>query len=290
MTQTDITPDVVALLPEIEAVETARETISFDEYGARKALRLLNYYSDLLGRSATALRTLSAELEEVERVKETGTSATFAFYAAKAENGFCNIPVRVAEDMSLAHSALVSRANRLQERLDEAEKVVEERVCVNCGRRRSTSEERNTPHPECPSPDACIWDMTPDEAWQYWRQRYHDLRGTMQAKPTLPAEGEREPVANAYIIHCPADGIYGIGPPRLQFHTLSQHDLDDGYRQTPLYTHPAPQPDSAQRVDREKIYNIITDALDSAIPEPWEVADHATARILSALERPGRDG
>ncbi|WP_421930191.1 hypothetical protein [Nitratireductor rhodophyticola] len=54
----------------------------------------------------------------------------------------------------------------------------EERMCVNCGRTRPSSEGRETPHPDCTSPDACTWDMTSDEAWQYWSQKYHDLART----------------------------------------------------------------------------------------------------------------
>jgi len=49
------------------------------------------------------------------------------------------------------------------------------RMCVNCGRERPASEGRDTPHPDCTSPDACSWDLTLEEAWQYWRQKYHDL-------------------------------------------------------------------------------------------------------------------
>ena len=45
----------------------------------------------------------------------------------------------------------------------------------------------------------------------------------------------------AYIVHTPEDEIYGTGPDRLQFHPLAQYDLDNGYRQTPLYTRPAEQ-------------------------------------------------
>ena len=43
-------------------------------------------------------------------------------------------------------------------------------------------------------------------------------------------------------------------------------------------THPAPS-GQAQGVIRQ----IIEDALNSAIPEPWEVAEHATQRILAAI-------
>lgn len=34
---------------------------------------------------------------------------------------------------------------------------------------------------------------------------------------------------------------------------------------------------------REKVRQIIDDALNSAIPEPWEVANHAADRVLTAL-------
>lgn len=50
-----------------------------------------------------------------------------------------------------------------------------ERLCVNCGKTARVA--RGTFLPECTSPDgmaACTFDMTAEEAWQYWRQRYHD--------------------------------------------------------------------------------------------------------------------
>ena len=56
-------------------------------------------------------------------------------------------------------------------------------------------------------------------------------------EPAAP-EGQ-QPVA--YRVHAPADEHYGIGPDRLQFHPLAQYDLDNGYRQTPLYTRRAEQ-------------------------------------------------
>lgn len=50
-------------------------------------------------------------------------------------------------------------------------------------------------------------------------------------------EAQQEPVA--YRIHAPEDDYYGTGPDMLQFHPLAQHDIDNGYRQTPLYGRPA---------------------------------------------------
>jgi len=51
----------------------------------------------------------------------------------------------------------------------------------------------------------------------------------------------------------------------------------------PLFTHPSPSQvapaDPAQGVIRQ----IVEDALNSPIPEPWEVAEHATQRILAAI-------
>lgn len=45
----------------------------------------------------------------------------------------------------------------------------------------------------------------------------------------------------AYVVHAPEDDYCGTWPGRLQFHPLTQRDLDNGYRQTPLYTRPAEQ-------------------------------------------------
>lgn len=61
---------------------------------------------------------------------------------------------------------------------------------------------------------------------------------SLQVVPAAP-ESQQEPVA--YRIHAPEDEHYGTGPDRLQFHPLAQYDLDNGYRQTPLYAHPPAQ-------------------------------------------------
>jgi hypothetical protein len=38
------------------------------------------------------------------------------------------------------------------------------RICLNCGRTRDADEGRCKPGEGCPSPDACTWDHTPQEA------------------------------------------------------------------------------------------------------------------------------
>ena len=53
------------------------------------------------------------------------------------------------------------------------------------------------------------------------------------------ADGDNE--LRAYIVHAPEDDYYGTGPDRLQFHPLAQHDMDNGYRQTSLFTRPSEQ-------------------------------------------------
>lgn len=50
------------------------------------------------------------------------------------------------------------------------------RLCVNCGRQVPLSHDRRLPAPECSSPDACTFDMTQEEATDYWRKLYHDKR------------------------------------------------------------------------------------------------------------------
>lgn len=57
----------------------------------------------------------------------------------------------------------------------------------------------------------------------------------------IAPEGRQDNKPRAYIVHPPEDDYYGTGPDRLQFHPLAQHDLDNGYRQTPLYGRPAPE-------------------------------------------------
>ena len=69
-------------------------------------------------------------------------------------------------------------------------------------------------------------------------QMARDLLATLTTEPVAP-EGRQEP--RAYIVHAPEDDYYGTGPDRLQFHPLAQHDMDNGYRQTPLYGRPAEQ-------------------------------------------------
>ena len=69
-------------------------------------------------------------------------------------------------------------------------------------------------------------------------QADYERRILSTLEPAAP-EGRQEP--RAYIVHAPEDDYYGTGPDRLQFHPLAQHDMDNGYRQTPLYGHPSEQ-------------------------------------------------
>lgn len=70
----------------------------------------------------------------------------------------------------------------------------------------------------------------PDGAPLYTRPSHSDAR--------LREATDVEPVA--WRIHAPKDDYYGVGPDTLQFHPLEQCDLEKGYSQTPLYTHPTP--------------------------------------------------
>src|SRR5690606_10496728 len=60
----------------------------------------------------------------------------------------------------------------------------------------------------------------------------------LTTEPAAP-EGRQENEPRAYIVHAPENDYYGTGSVSLQFHPLAQHDMDKGYRQTPLYEHPA---------------------------------------------------
>jgi hypothetical protein len=60
----------------------------------------------------------------------------------------------------------------------------EERMCVNCGKTVPASHPRHEPLPECVGPDgmaACTFDLTPDEAWQHWRNEWHRQRDDLTA-------------------------------------------------------------------------------------------------------------
>lgn len=71
------------------------------------------------------------------------------------------------------------------------------RLCVTCGRTRDASVPREQPDADCVHPEhgaPCLYDMTPMEAWQHWRQIAHDrgeeLRQAQQRLQQL--QGERE--------------------------------------------------------------------------------------------------
>ena len=49
------------------------------------------------------------------------------------------------------------------------------RMCVACGKTRPAELGRESPHDDCTAPDACTWDMTPQEAADHWRKLAHDL-------------------------------------------------------------------------------------------------------------------
>ena len=81
-------------------------------------------------------------------------------------------------------------------------------------------------------------------------------------------EGQ-QPVA--YRIHAPEDDYYGTGADRLQFHPLAQHDLDNGYRQTPLYTRPSEQAVTEAMV--EALRNIDAEAPAKEPRDDWTSTD-----------------
>lgn len=78
------------------------------------------------------------------------------------------------------------------ERQDAMLRLSEMRMCVNCGRKTGADHNRNMPLPDCPAPDACTFDTTPDEAWQHWRQKAHDQRARAEAAESSAARLQRE--------------------------------------------------------------------------------------------------
>jgi DNA-directed RNA polymerase subunit RPC12/RpoP len=83
---------------------------------------------------------------------------------------------RVPALLARADAAEAER-DTLRREMDDAKLLLSEmRMCVNCGRRTGSDHNRAMPLPDCTSPDACTFDLTPDEAWLYWRQIAHDVR------------------------------------------------------------------------------------------------------------------
>jgi len=89
-------------------------------------------------------------------------------------------------------------------------------------------------------------------------------------------EGRQEGKPRAYIVHAPEDDYYGTGPDRLQFHPLTQRDLDNGYRQTPLYTRPAEQ--AVTEAQRGAIAYALTKRLVIDMPTARAAVDEALAQ------------
>lgn len=99
----------------------------------------------------------------------------------------CAIAYLVAEVQSL-------RAERDQAKLQ----LGQLRLCVTCGRTRDASVPREQPDADCVHPEhgaPCLYDMTPMEAWQHWRQIAHDrgeeLRQAQQRIQQLQVEREK---------------------------------------------------------------------------------------------------
>jgi hypothetical protein len=62
-----------------------------------------------------------------------------------------------------------------KEMTDTSTEAVDRRMCINCGRYVGADHDRALPGPDCPSPDVCTFELTQDEAWQYWRRRAYAL-------------------------------------------------------------------------------------------------------------------
>jgi hypothetical protein len=123
-----------------------------------------------------------------------------------------------------------------------------------------------------PAHSPAVFEPTPPEA------------GALKNEQSAP-EGQ-QPVA--YRVHAPADEHYGIGPDRLQFHPLAQYDLDNGYRQTPLYTRPSEQAVTEAMVERAFRDGIkyATICKVSDIDEAWRTS--AVRADLKAAMEAGR--
>lgn len=66
--------------------------------------------------------------------------------------------------------------NLEKERDQLKEKLGNLRMCVNCGKTIDSSLPRDTTPEDCTSPGACTFNLTPQEAWLYWRRKYYELQ------------------------------------------------------------------------------------------------------------------
>ena len=79
--------------------------------------------------------------------------------------------MRVAQDQQARRVEAEARIATL-----EAE-LANRRMCVTCGRYAPAGAGRTYEDPACTGPDglnSCLFDMTPDEAWQHWRWLAHE--------------------------------------------------------------------------------------------------------------------
>jgi len=100
----------------------------------------------------------------------------------------------------------------------------------------------------------------------------------LNRRAAAPQEPAPEPVA--WREKDFASGRYVYGSPK---EVRAAHGV--GAIVEPLYA--SPQPANPAQV-ADAIRGIVEDALNSAIPEPWEVAEHATQRILAAIGAGGQ--
>lgn len=123
------------------------------------------------------------------------------------------------------------------------------RMCVNCGLVVPASHDRAQPGPACEAPDACTFDLTPREAWEYWRAKAHQARADAQAAVALVAEraaAEADPwdgpvtknkIVDAQAIVAqqvkariralaPVDGLAEVAKLRAVANSANQHWLD----------------------------------------------------------------
>jgi hypothetical protein len=130
-----------------EIVGQARHNawLTADSFGVEFAAELASY-ADTIERLAAALARVTAERDRLQQL---------------------------VNERSSERDALALRALAAEAALDDAEK----RLCVACGKNwdASTYKHRDTPS-ECPTPDACMLDMTAEEGFDYWRNEAHRLQ------------------------------------------------------------------------------------------------------------------
>ena len=136
---------------------------------------------DAEGRATGETRPTAAP--DVEALRNTLSLFAMAFSNAKANRSLDRLEAATQDkaDADGFLATILSAFDALAKRVTDAEERVGlPRMCVNCGKCIPAAMPRTTEVPECVDHatglSACLFNTTPQEAWEYWRQKEQEQR------------------------------------------------------------------------------------------------------------------